>query len=357
MGQSLQQTRIAWIDAAKAFAIFLIVLGHALRDGTIHTYVFSFHVPMFLMLAGLVFHPDQYHRFLDFLKAKTRTILIPYLVFALISVAIFLLLGKQVGEELSVDAHQSWWECLIGVFYGNHQAFSMKFNLPLWYLPCLFVIEWIFYGLSKLPTRKELVISVSAVGFLLLALMNYYGFHIVGLPLDPETVVTLAPFFAVGMLLQNASYFMRPQGQPWADIGCGVLLIVLGMILGMANGFVAYTQDIYGTLPLFYLGAFLSSGGWMMVLRRLPTFQPVSFVGQSTLAILVMHKFPIVLFQAKIPVLKDLLRENQALVGVFVSVVAILLCLAAQWVIVRIVPFALGRVKDKNREEKINGLH
>ncbi|MCI8496786.1 MAG: acyltransferase family protein [Clostridiales bacterium] len=339
--------RIGWIDTSKAFAIFLIVLGHALRDGAIHTYAFSFHVPLFLMLAGLVFCPEKYERLRDFLKEKAKTILLPYLIFALISVGIFLIFGGQVGEELSVDADKSWWECLAGIFYGNHRTFTMKANLPLWYLPCLFFTELIYYVLCRVKTQRRLAIVSGAAVAMLLTGVNYYFCHIVGLPFDPETVLALSPFFAVGMLLRDLPSFLYPQGKPWRDICLGVLLVIAGAVIGMLNGYVAYTQYIYGVLLLFYDGALLSCLGWMTLLRRLPVWSPAVFLGQSTLAVLVMHKFPIVLFQAKVPVIKDLLRENEALVGVAVSVIAILLCLAAQWVIVRVAPFALGRSRKK----------
>ena len=47
--------RIEWIDIAKALGIFLIVLGHTLRAGKVHLIVYTFSVPLFFIISGLVF--------------------------------------------------------------------------------------------------------------------------------------------------------------------------------------------------------------------------------------------------------------------------------------------------------------
>lgn len=51
--------RITYIDWLKAFAIFLVLLGHSIQnlsaagmmDG-LHGFIYSFHMPLFMMLSG-----------------------------------------------------------------------------------------------------------------------------------------------------------------------------------------------------------------------------------------------------------------------------------------------------------------
>ena len=53
--------RIAWIDNLKAFAIFLVVLGHTGLEGEsqvvamIRTWIYEFHMPLFFLLGGISF--------------------------------------------------------------------------------------------------------------------------------------------------------------------------------------------------------------------------------------------------------------------------------------------------------------
>ena len=55
-------TRVQYIDRLKGLAIILVVMGHILgfrqpEDGTedgIHTFIYTFHMPLFMFLSGLV---------------------------------------------------------------------------------------------------------------------------------------------------------------------------------------------------------------------------------------------------------------------------------------------------------------
>ena len=49
--------RIEWIDICKGLGIFLVVIGHtsiAQISQTVYNWIYSFHMPMFYMLSGMV---------------------------------------------------------------------------------------------------------------------------------------------------------------------------------------------------------------------------------------------------------------------------------------------------------------
>ena len=49
--------RLVWVDAAKAVAIIAMILGHEVAEGTsLHTWIFSFHMPIFFILSGYTSH-------------------------------------------------------------------------------------------------------------------------------------------------------------------------------------------------------------------------------------------------------------------------------------------------------------
>lgn len=77
--------RIQWVDACKAYAIFLVVLGHYYHGSFINSYIYSFHMPLFFFLAGLV-STIQVKTFKDFVRGRIRTLIIPYFTFGLIQV-------------------------------------------------------------------------------------------------------------------------------------------------------------------------------------------------------------------------------------------------------------------------------
>lgn len=48
--------RILWVDAAKGIGIAMVVFSHLTEPGQgSRTFVFSFHMPLFFFLSGVVF--------------------------------------------------------------------------------------------------------------------------------------------------------------------------------------------------------------------------------------------------------------------------------------------------------------
>lgn len=51
--------REKYIDYAKGIGIILVILGHVSVPNPIITYIFSFHMPLFIFLSGMVFRQDR----------------------------------------------------------------------------------------------------------------------------------------------------------------------------------------------------------------------------------------------------------------------------------------------------------
>lgn len=52
--------RIDWVDVAKGVGIFLMVMGHSSMPDAVNRWIYSFHMPLFFLLSGLVFNPGKY---------------------------------------------------------------------------------------------------------------------------------------------------------------------------------------------------------------------------------------------------------------------------------------------------------
>ena len=77
----------------------------------------------------------------------------------------------------------------------------------------------------------------------------------------------------------------------------------------------------------------------------------LEYIGRNSLGILVLHKFPIVLFQKVIPYSSSALRNPDSLmgiiVGVIVSFVAVETALLVTKVIMKVAPFCFGLTKKQ----------
>lgn len=106
--------RISWIDSVRAFAVFCIVLGHTLRGEGIYYYLYTFHVPLCVMVSGICFSENKEIK--ELLINLIRRNLILYFAFSILSIGIFYLIiliieGKSVILELPYY--------ILGMLYGN----------------------------------------------------------------------------------------------------------------------------------------------------------------------------------------------------------------------------------------------
>jgi fucose 4-O-acetylase-like acetyltransferase len=108
--------RFQWVDIAKGIGIILVVYGHVVRG--LHsskiigeqifyfsdTLVYSFHMPLFFVLAGLFFMKSmgKYTSGKLFVE-KCKTILYPYIIWSLFQTGTKIMLSKFTngGEELN----------------------------------------------------------------------------------------------------------------------------------------------------------------------------------------------------------------------------------------------------------------
>jgi len=92
--------RKAWIDTAKAFAIFLVVMGHYLGDvPPARAYIYTFHMPLFFFISGFLFRKKG--SWLGFVGKRARSLLLPYLIFSLLKY-IYSILKSNYGRSVSV---------------------------------------------------------------------------------------------------------------------------------------------------------------------------------------------------------------------------------------------------------------
>ena len=129
-----RNNRINWIDVAKAIGILLIVLSHTLENGLFRQAIFSFHVPLFFFLSGLTYHGAKKGAW----KKRFFRLYLPYIIFSLVSIMVFAVAAHFLPGLL--DANVSIGKGIVGMLYGNARTGNMKWNEPLWFIPCLIAV-------------------------------------------------------------------------------------------------------------------------------------------------------------------------------------------------------------------------
>ena len=192
--------RIEWLDLAKGMAIFLMVCGHTSIPGNVSNWIWSFHMPLFFLVSGMLFFPERYPSFGGFLKKRCRTLLLPWLVFSLVSVC------YAPAESLT--------------------ALSEGRNLgALWFLPVLFVTELLGYGIAKIQVgggRITAAIFLASVGFA----MEKMEIHV---PYNIEVSLYATLFYVVGLISRER--IVKMESRWWYVILLLVVNIVLSQVL------------------------------------------------------------------------------------------------------------------------------
>lgn len=85
MEYNLKGGRKDYIDVLKFLGIFAIYLGHCGESaGRFYPFVFSYHVPLFFFVSGCMEHCSADRSFVGRIVRKIKTLLLPWMVFALL---------------------------------------------------------------------------------------------------------------------------------------------------------------------------------------------------------------------------------------------------------------------------------
>lgn len=346
--------RIKWLDIAKGITIILVVFGHTMRGGAAQRMVYSFHVAAFFFLSGMLCGVDH-------VKVRIRKdfvrIMIPYYCFGLISIGIYAVLGKFAGAQFGMEVNTSLWDNLMDLLYGTAKRSSLRFNAPLWFLPCLFVTKLMYYGLGKLVRGRQCLVFPAAV-VLAAGGYVYTAFALPKLPFALDIAVKMLPFFSLGRILFCSAYLPRLAGCPrpvqWA---AGAVLLAVTFVIGYVSPKVNYSGDTFPNIPAFCVTASLGSAGICFLSMGIGSSKLLEHIGRNTLAILVMHKFPVLFFQTIGPFEKPLEQydtlQGNLLAGLPVALISVGMCLIAAAVIDRLFPFLFGRGRKAQAGSKV----
>lgn len=335
--QSVHGGRVEWIDATRGLAMVLIVLGHVAPPGSLQTWVFSFHVPLFFFLSGLLFAPRR-----GWLRKRLKQLMVPYYVVGAVSVLAYevrdwLFGGERLGGANSVMRN------LWGLLYGNGKNGWMEFNAPLWFLPalmCVCVLGALVHRMLVTTSPRRIWAStlVTMVASASVAWLYDARLHGPALPWELETAVAMLPFFLAGMavrLLRQRRLSFEPTVR---GVAVGVAFLVVGGWVALINGRsgrVDYPTGVFGFLPAFYGAAVVEGMGSVMLsaaVARGRIGSVLCVVGRRTMSIVLWHKFPLVIMGVLLGVMSV---ATSSVVGIALTVaetaIAIAVCLLIDW--------------------------
>lgn len=240
--------REEFIDSSKGIGIILVILGHCLNKNywPFHI-IFTFHMPLFFFLSGMVSKVDL--SFLTLIKKRVHSLVVPYFCFFVLG----LLLTVIVPDWLSCFTLQG---VIKDFFYADPENVH---NSSIWFLICLFGVQLLFLCIAKLPIWIQLATLSS-----LYVLGSVYIHQLISmtgldrLPMNIDVVPVAVFLFAMGYYAKESINSFR-KNYGWMII-VGVGLVVISYRL---NGYVNLHGLNFGNPVLYLIGGL---GGSIMVI-------------------------------------------------------------------------------------------
>lgn len=335
-------TRQVWIDAWKGHLIFLVVLGHmagGLSHGCtgsaqtmlefVYKLIYIFHMPAFFFLAGYVGSKA------GFIK-KVKRLLVPYAVWGVTSVLIYLALqGVSIGLKGNYYSSHSfegvWWQPFVSLVHagGWPNGEGFRCNSVLWFLPVMFVV-----CVLRPYLRGGWVMMCGA--FVLGGVLCLHCS--VSLPWG----LSLAPFYFGFYLLGEEVRHWKFEWKGW--IIALAWVVYVGVTYLLPNMYWAYSTwsgYLFGGVVMAALGCILSL---MTARMSFASLSPWPVLGIASLGIMVTHKFLVMAAQV---VLSRATLSNgcvAAVVALALSALIVALTVGVTAVVRRVAPWTIGEV-------------
>ena len=260
--------RKPWIDALRALAIIMVVLGHQVKGEYIY-FLFTSPVkmPLFFAISGYVFNLREGNSCL-FWKNWFYRIIIPWFGLALI---VFL-------------------PNIVSVSILLRYLYNLISGKMLWFMPCFAIAEIIFFYIQKYAKKEVAIIlctlSCTLLGFLANA-NNILNFGMI------NRAFVVQSFFLIGYLFkQHQDKFSKIE---WKHI-LFLFILYLGSCWAAKILFLSGRIDVhtnyYFNIPfafyLIFLGVFV-----LFIAASKSDFssQLMSIIGKNTLIIYIWHKY------------------------------------------------------------------
>jgi len=343
-------TRVKWLDACKGIGIILVIAGHTPLDPSIRGIIYGFHMPLFFFLSGYFFSMKK-GGFLSFIISKIRSLLIPYLFFSVVSLFLLIFIFNQ-----PVDYIRAVKDMILSS--RNH----IFFNQPLWFLTSLFVIEMIFFGLSKWLRNNYFIMIAILVSSILV--VQKFGPLSSGLivPWSIDQSLFYLVFFGMGHILRNAGMFDNDLKKSPIIISLSVAFVI----------FVFYPSvfvkiiGLIGIPPLAmylhqFLFALLGISFVIFVSQFLSSISLLNYLGKNSLILMALHiPLGFNLYHMWIRGKLGVTIENLNTFGLAVTIFTVIILLPVSYLINRYFPIMLGRGLDSqtimNKHLKIKKL-
>jgi len=291
-----KKCRLLYIDAAKGLSMLSIILGHLGIIG-INKFVFTYHVPIFLIISGMFFVPKD-----GMIKKRFIGCIKPYLATSII------MLGFSVGRAflkyiLNREDFDGVLNCaadrFLSILYGSgsrHDFFGFEFEIigAIWFLLALMWATIILWIILRKINNNIIQGTIVILAFAFAYLSAKYTW----MPLSIQSGLSALLFVYVGYLTKNDKLkpiFMRNRK---------IIVLLCIAMWGLAIFFSYYNSNMslvrsyFPNILINVIGAccasyliitFLSFLDRIVIVADSKAYKLLCYFGKNSLILLCFH--------------------------------------------------------------------
>lgn len=264
--------RSAYIDIAKGIGMLAVIWGHIFTDYSSPSVilVYAFDIPLFFFLAGMTYNGKKYDTLGKLVKSRAVSLLLPYVVYSVITWLLW------AGMQLVSHSGRKIFPPLLQTLFAQGSGTFLVHNIPLWFVTCLFVVEILYYFISKTNDVCNVLICIAMACAGHFMLNNDLDFDFRRLPWNIEAAMSAMLFYCCGNLfVKHLGFDLVPKltsahkaaalaacAAAAAVFAAGALWnghITLGSNQLGRNTILLYTNGFLGTAVVIALSAVLAS--------------------------------------------------------------------------------------------------
>ena len=240
------QKRIEWIDVAKGLGIILVIIGHcAMLGGTLHNWIFSFHMPLFFILSGMFVYKEK---IIVYVKKKFKTLIIPYIVFSVIGFG-FTVLIPTWRDNLT------WKGIAKDIYFANPDYINIS---SIWFLSCLFITSVLLQVILRLHIATSIMVIV--LTYVAGIVFSGYGTRLPlilqgRLPVNIDVALVALLFMALGYYGKNLIHKMADRIVERPKSVCVIYAFFL-FVISLGLSILNHRVNLHGLTfnnPILYL--------------------------------------------------------------------------------------------------------
>lgn len=326
--------RVQWIDYIKAFCIMSVILNHHYGPQLYGLLTYPYELVGFFFVAGYTYNVKI--SFGEFISRKTRTLLVPFLIFGVINA----ILGSLF--KTATPLHDR----LLGLLIQTPGKWD-----DLWFLACLFTMEIIYFPISRFHSHFGRHVCVLSL-FIICCIYSYFCDTMI--PWHLQNALFLLPFIHLGSSLRSNECFTS-----WMQEMRGSKRLVIPIILiGISYIFTSilfknYPIDIhileYGSNLGFVITATLGLSFIFMGSLYLEKYKTthcmtaINYIGMNTLIFYAFQSKSITFISRVLAIIGI---SSSSYLGALVSCCIVVMILSLiSFIIVNYCPWIIGRRK------------